>query len=290
MFPRYAASACFVLLAAWFVASLPASRPAQGAARTAEGKFSQEAEAAADARKAQIEQEIRALKAHPWAGSYYFGDGLGVNVYLALAPKSGFVFTWYGCLGLYDRNYGDLVEENGHIRLVLTFPNKREGFEGIAPELIPVLWGERHYLIPSDGVVEFANAINAGFEPRNRGSSSFLLKDGDEERPVRGQPSIPAQYSAYLLRKPIAAHIVSVKESRKEGSCRITIVLLDVGADQGVLQDMEFYVRKPSSVFDCFEITSVEASRSEAKIVQYLQDKSLPPGIGWKLSTRVMGD
>jgi hypothetical protein len=50
-------------------------------------KFSKRSEAAASAKKEQIGQELKTLKDHPWAGSYFYGDGLGVNVHLSLAPK-----------------------------------------------------------------------------------------------------------------------------------------------------------------------------------------------------------
>src|SRR6267143_4128952 len=64
-----------------------------------DGKFSKKSEAASETKKKLINQELDILKAHPWAGKYYYGDGLGVNVHLSLAPKSGFVFTWNGCPG-----------------------------------------------------------------------------------------------------------------------------------------------------------------------------------------------
>jgi hypothetical protein len=185
------------------------------------GKFSKKSEAASEAQRKLIEQELKSLHEHPWAGHYYYGDGLGVNVRLDLAPRSGFVFTWHGCLGLYDLNYGKVEETGGRVKLVFRFPNDQKGFQGIASELIPVFWGERHYLIPPDRVVDFTNAINAGFEPRSGLHGRFLLNGGDELKPVRGKPNIPSQYSAYLLEHPIEAEISSVKESRVEDSERI---------------------------------------------------------------------
>src|SRR4051812_10255954 len=50
-------------------------------------------------RSAIVEAEIKALGDHPWAGSYYLGDGLGMNVKLSLAPSAGVVATWMGCMG-----------------------------------------------------------------------------------------------------------------------------------------------------------------------------------------------
>jgi hypothetical protein len=116
------------------------------------------------------------LKVDSWAGHYYYGDGLGVNVELSLAPKSGFAFTWNGCLGLYDMNYGDVVESSGKIRLVPKLPNEHKPFEGISQEFLPIVWGDRHYLIAAEEVVKFANAVNAGFEPREGAWGTFLLR------------------------------------------------------------------------------------------------------------------
>jgi hypothetical protein len=99
-------------------------------------KQSQNAEQAAKSLRITIQDEIAALGNHEWAGEYYEGDGLGVNVSLILAPKSGYVFEWHGCLGLYDRNYGAVTLKDRRIRLSFTFPNKREGFQGIAEEFI----------------------------------------------------------------------------------------------------------------------------------------------------------
>ena len=253
-----------------------------------ENKFSQEAKAASEAKKLLIAEELNTLNGHEWAGNYYHGDGLGVNVSLSLAPKSGFVFTWNGCLGLYDLNYGDVAAENGRIKLVFTFANDRKGFQGIAPELIPIVWGERHYLIPADEVVSFANTVNAGFEPRKSQWGRFLLRRGDEVKSASGQPNLPPEYSGYLLKDPIKAEISSIQGSRTETTTRFTSVILNVGSAQGVKQGMEFYVYSPSSIAEWATVTHVSGSNSEAEIVQYaFGQKRKPPTLNWKFSTFV---
>ena len=101
-------------------------------------KFSSKAERRANSLSQQIRQEIGRLKGHEWAGEYYEGDGLGVNVSLLIAPEHGFVFEWHGCLGLYDRNYGCVATTNGRLQLSFAYSNKQEGFEGLATEFVPV--------------------------------------------------------------------------------------------------------------------------------------------------------
>src|SRR5262245_23771504 len=98
-----------------------------------DAKRTDRAESEAKQRRAKISAEIQKLGVHEWAGDYFAGDGLGVNTSLVLAPASGYVFEWHGCLGLYDRNYGAVAWTNNRIRLSFTFENTRKGFQGIAP-------------------------------------------------------------------------------------------------------------------------------------------------------------
>lgn len=283
---RFAARLSVFFLLAAVIGVLAPNSWGQVASGKVEDKLSEQSQAASERKKKLITQELHTLKDHPWAGDYYYGDGLGVNVRLSLAPKSGFVFTWNGCLGLYDLNYGDVVEMDGKIKLIFKYPNERKGFQGIPPELIPIVWGKRHYLIPADAVVGFANAINAGFEPGRTVGSDFLLRDRDERKAVSGQPNIPVQYSGYILKAPIKAEISAIKGSRLEDSARITTVMLNVGSEQGVKEGMKFYVYSPAAIFESAQITTVESSNSEARIVQDLADeKRGRPSTDWKLST-----
>src|SRR6266581_3002863 len=149
-----------------------------------ESKTSARAEKTAKGMRAQIVSELKKLQNHPWAGEYYAGDGLGVNTTLSIAPKSGFVFEWHGCLGLYDRNYGAVTWTNGRVRLSFTFENQRKGFQGIAPELVSIAWGPRRYLVPTDDIIGFCNSINDGREPRSGVHGFYLLRKGDEHKEI----------------------------------------------------------------------------------------------------------
>jgi hypothetical protein len=216
------------------------------------------------------------------------GDGLGVNVSLSLAPENGFVFTWNGCLGLYDLNYGSVAFTNGTLKLQFKYPNNREGFEGIAPELLPVRWGGRHYLIAADRLIDFTNAINAGTEPSSLfggRSGGFLLKRGDEEKPVSGQPTLPPQHMSYLLKEPIQASIARVDETRIEQTRRVTEVTINVGSTDGLKPGMELHVLKPSRVLDSALLTDVGEHSSRAIIEQGLSDPA--PSVDWELSTKL---
>jgi hypothetical protein len=253
------------------------------------GKQSKNAEKTADRLRQEISAEIASLKDHPWAGKYYEGDGLGVNVSLAIAPKSGYVFEWHGCMGLYDRNYGTAQWKDGEIQLSFTFKNERKGFQGIAEKLIPVAWGPRKYLIPADSVIEFCNEVNEGREPRRGMHGMCLLRDGDEKKKVDGLPDVPKEYQPYLLKERIRAAIVAVGKSVVDSGGgldeRTTAVTVNVGKKGGILSGMVLYVIEPSTGVDSVKITKVEDDKSEGVLSQIGKDEPVP-SVGWKLSTR----
>ena len=252
-------------------------------------KYSAKADARVQQLRKKIEEEVSTLKLDQWAGHYYFGDGLGVNVSLNITPKAGFVFEWHGCLGLYDRNYGKVHEKDNEIHLTFELENKREGFQGISPAFLPIKWGERRYLIATDEVVEFCNAINDGREPRKSVYGSFLLRDDDYKKKAEGFPPLPDKYRPYLLGQPIKAEIVkigetSLRKSIADWNFRDTVVILNVGKKHGVRKGMEFRVHHPAHKFESATVKNVSEDSSEAVMIQIGEDDPLP-SIGWKLST-----
>jgi hypothetical protein len=191
---------------------------------------------------------------------------------------------------LYDRNYGTVTVTNNRIRLRFNFENKREGFEGIAPELIPVTWGPRHYLIPADGVVGFCNEINEGREPRTDGHGSYFLRRGDEGKAVTGFPSIPEEYRRYLLTKPIEATITAVgryttRPSVADWKFKETPVTIDAGSQQSLRVGMKLFVTKPENIVESVKITRTDETRSEGTMLQ-IGEEEPGPKAGWQLSTR----
>jgi len=264
--------------------------PARTHADDSADKLSAASVAASEAQTKKIQLEIRQLRNNEWAGEYYFRDGLGVNVRLVLAPENGFVFSWHGCLGLYDLNYGSVDFSNGSVKLLFKHTNAQRGFRGIAPELLPIRWGDRHYLIPVNEIMEFTNAINAGTEPALSGGRSyrFLLRRGDEKKAVRGLPRLPAEYLSNILPTPVETKISSVLQTRIEKSRRITYVALGAGTAEGLKKGMELYVHNPATVYAQATVTAVDEHSARAVIEQEefeLRDPA--PSVGWRLSTKL---
>jgi hypothetical protein len=247
-------------------------------AQPSDERFGPEAERLEKDRKARIEREWAGLADHPWAGPYYHGDGLGVNVSLLLAPGSGFVFTWQGCLGLYDRNLGDVHEAGDGLTFAFRFPNVQHGFRGLAPQLVPVRWGPRRYLVAPRDLVKYCNAVNFGREPRAGAHGSFFLRQGDWDRKTEGRPLVPEEYRPYLLARPIEGTIRRVGPARlEEGRAGIrlsrTTVTLDVGRRHGVLPGMEFSVHEGHRTAEVLTVAEHEAT---AEIVDILTRPGAP--------------
>lgn len=147
-------------------------------------------------RQARIEAEMAGLDdAHPWAGAYYLGDGLGVNLRLALAPESGVVASWRGCLGLYGANLGEVRSlQEGAIALDFAIAQSDDASVRFPQNLQPVAWDGRRYLLDATQLDEFVADINAGHEPRDVRHGRYFLREGDEARRVEGLPDLPDVY------------------------------------------------------------------------------------------------
>lgn len=258
----------------------------------AQSRYSKEIQAEFSVRKDKIQTELSRLQTNEWAGEYNVH-----GLFLFLAPKAGFAFYMSG--GDYDANwenfllnYGTIQFSETKIKLTPELPNKEEVLPSYSTELLPILWDERHYLIPADEVVEFINYVNIGYEPSFAFaglSNHFFLKKGDIEKKVVGKPNIPEQYRGYLLEKPIKGKITTIKNSKLEQDGdrqqRNTEIILNVGKNNGVFEGMKFLIYSPRRISaDDVKITKVEDNHSEAIVIQtYLKEKT--PSVGWKVST-----
>jgi hypothetical protein len=201
------------------------------------------------------------------AGRYFYGDGLGVNCSLKLSSSGSFDFKWRGCLGLYDSNYGGYVIQDGLVILKPKRLNIGKGFRGTPTKFLPVVWGERHYLVPVDKALDFVNEINQGSEPRkNRlAGGMFYLRLGDEERAVQGIPGLPTKWLDYLLPEPVRGKIIKMAGRR--------IAIVDIGRKQGLKVGMTLIARSPKdNMFAMLDVISVEDGQARAK-VRYADDK-----------------
>lgn len=197
---------------------------------------------------AETKANAQEAKAWPWSGQYYAGDGLGFNLRLAIAPKAGVVFWRYGCMGLYDLNYGSFQEKDGYMRLSFQEKNVEDpgNMVGLCPVLVPIRWGDRRYLIPETEMIAFCNHVNSGSDRQLR-DALFCAHVDDRKKKTSGIPKVPPQYQPYLLKSPIEAEVAWVGKTavveRKElwppGRYRVTEIRLNRGKADGLLPGME---------------------------------------------------
>lgn len=226
---------------------------------------------------AQREAEIHGLQArHPWAGKYFrgYGDSLSVG------PGFGYRVEWTNFFAGKSSDHGDLTERAS--RLIL-----RSDFLDIKPMDVRIVpWGRRVYLVGDDRLIDFANAVNKGQEPRKTQDGDFFLRDGDWTKPVAGPPLVPVSDRGYFLKSPVAASIVRTEAPRSRDSRWTSApaerVVLDAGRAKGLMPGMKLYpVGKDR--WSEFQVLSV-SERSSVAEVELLEDHAPRPG--WKLSTR----
>jgi hypothetical protein len=231
-----------------------------------------------------IHAEIQSLPGHPWAGVYSCGDGLGFNVAISVAPQSGLYYSWNGCLGLYDWNYGRIEEvKEETIKLELALDPKWNSFFYLSSELCRVRWGPRRYLIPRSQMLNFLNAVNEGSA---RDGTSFPLRREDQGLPASGLPEVPAEYRRWILESPISATITAVKSSvvevkGRDGETSPITVTLDAGSEAGLIAGMRLTVREPRNTA-WVELSEVAASSSNGRFRGSRRDEI--PQVGWKLT------
>ena len=143
-------------------------------------------------------------------GTYYRGDGLGVNWTLSLSAAGTFSFTWDGCLGRYDDNDGDAVVDGDFLELRPRRPLDRGLGKQLPLRWVPVPWGGRMYLLEEGDVPLFAKYVNQGWEPRVGSHGLFLLRREDWKKTAPGMPTLPGKWSSLLLAKPVDARVARV--------------------------------------------------------------------------------
>ena len=191
------------------------------------------------------------------AGTYYQGDGLGMNWRLALRKDGSFAFKWQGCVGVYDSKSGRWALEEGSVRLHVEKQQEDAMSPSIPLILQPIPWGSRMYLLDPNAIRDFADAINDGTEHRSEGHGLTLLRSEDWRIAVDGLPSIPASFSSLVLRAPIRG---SVTRLLPNGRVRI-----NRGAKHDVRVGLVFHYQGPD--FIAYRVTSVSPTTAEAALV-----------------------
>jgi len=263
----------------------------------ADDKVSSKRREAAATRSQHIRADVLKGNSPTWAGEYCVGQFPGdhchpPNLKLLLSPDSGFVFEAYYYVrdassgryrsGLFDVKYGTVETGAESLALTSDLPdNPMRYIDEDLSRLVPVTWGARHYLIPVPEMAKFLNDVNAGWHTLL--DQHFLLRRGDERRPRRGLPDLPARYKNWLLTRPITTTIAEVGERTPyHGFFNATKIILAAGTEEGVWNGMRFYGTSPQGV----QISAVvidTAPRSCQAVLESFPSQNI--AAGWKLSS-----
>ncbi len=167
-------------------------------------------------------------------GEYFEGRGVGWNRTLNIHADGTFEFTGVGCVGPVETNCGKVSFINNVLHLKTKKSNVISFVQGTPADFYPVRWGARLYLVPTNKVPIFCDDINLGFEPRNKMYGFYYLRKSDCDQPTSGKPSLPGEWSKYVLDRPVSGK-VSELVSKQEA-------WIDVGSELGLMVGMELRV------------------------------------------------
>ena len=121
------------------------------------GSLSPEQLATLQSRRNLIIAEASTLLANEWVGSYGSADSPTSGARLDWAPANGFLVLWNTCsYGWSDRvNFGSVDFRDGVLRVTPELNREGEKVYSLSGDLIPVKWGNQHYLIPLDRLIAF---------------------------------------------------------------------------------------------------------------------------------------
>ena len=267
--------------------SVPAQTAFDLASLQEPGVLSREQQSALESRRQLIVGEASNLPANEWVGTYGYEDSPNSGGQLDWAPANGFVVGWNTCShGWQDRvNFGTVDFRDGVLRVTPELAGEGRKIYALADELIPVKWGEQHYLVPLDQLVAFCYAARNAV--RSLEIKEFFLKNSDREKRRFGLPAVPSQYKKYLVGPPIHATIVELKPQPQPWS---EVFTLNAGRSAGVVAGMKFFALSPRNVYMLVEVRQVRDDDSEAYVITSgFKDNSkgtVKPRAGWRLTSR----
>jgi hypothetical protein len=236
----------------------------------------------------RIKEELSNLQENEWAGEYWGQLGSIDGASFDWSPVSGFTVRSGNDFhrGVERINYGNTNFSRNLLTLSPEYLIKNKHNYAISTTFVPIRWGQQHWLIPSNKLIQFIYAVNSGDYDE---ISSFFVKYEDSKKPNDGLPDVPKEYRKYLNRKPIKAKVTNVKiNDAKYSDYTLT---LNVGKSKGVVEEMKFYLINVKNVITTIEITNVAEHTSTTRIVSIgtsgFYNKEIEPAIGWRFSSKL---
>lgn len=236
-----------------------------------------------DTRARRIKLEAASGK-NEWSGTYLSGDH-HPTVFM-WSEKEGFL-TWgsHHTFAPSRINFGKAVFSNNRLTVTPEIPKEHLNFQYTAAEYVPVKWGEVHFLVPPNGLINFAYAIHSRSESQ---IVEYFIKSDDMQKDRVGLPDLPKEYLGILRMKAIRAGIVSVKNyvpGELNSDAQIT---LDLGRNAKIIKGMIFYFVNSNGSLQLW-IDEVGEKISKGRIVG-MSGEEVRPRIGMKFTSVVPKD
>jgi hypothetical protein len=230
---------------------------------------------------AELVPQSATLLAHsPASVRYVLSDGFDLRASLSFEANGRYEFHWDGCLGSIAQSSGRYAVNGAAVSLAPDPGSFRRDPRVFANVMRRVGWASREYLIPEERMLAFANAINAGREPRSTGFGLFYLRDGDETKLVEGMPDLGPKWNAYLLPEPLAGTVVRVEQ--RETSTQRPIVVLGAGSRLGLREGMELFASNPRRPHFRADLTILTVEVDSARAVVPFQYNHIGPCDVWR--------
>lgn len=173
-------------------------------------------EPAIDARRMRIDAELADLAQHPpgpddpnrwaaeWAGTYYTGNHLSINIVISIAPKSGVTYRNSGCAGPADANHGDIVKvfPDG-LELKLAIDPTASSTAFMSSRLYFLRSGTQHMVAPESQMMNAVNACNGCIATRPMHRVPVKVIDDNRDLEAGTPDQLPAKYAALLVHHPM---------------------------------------------------------------------------------------
>lgn len=238
-------------------------------------------------RQELIIDEVEKTSNNEWIGTYFLEDGPTSGAELQWAPENGFVVWWNTCShGFRDKiNFGNVTFRDGVLHLDPRLEGEGQKLYHVSHDLVPVKWGEQHFLVPSDQMIAFCYAVLNS--RRSQEINEFFLKQSDREKRRFGLPEVPRAYKKYLSGNPIRGTIVELNSQPQPSERRFK---LNVGRNDGVVARMKFFAISPRNVYMLVQVTEVTDNESEVFVItsgfKNGSLKSVRVKVGWKFTSR----
>lgn len=145
-------------------------------------------------------------------GTFFQGNGTGVDLTMTLKEKGEVDFRFQGCFGGHSRS-GTYKVENKKVTLSFDLSD-RDSY--LATEYNIVRWDQATFLVADDEIAHFVHTYRKGWRGQGKrwGLSDFFRRDANRkvEKPVsalKGAPQLPQKFLT-LLNRNITGKVTSV--------------------------------------------------------------------------------